>query len=103
MKSEAILVLLETAADQLGVRVSYETLQTNFAQSGMRGGKCKVKGPNGMEWRIIIDKRATPEERVTTIATALSTFDVTKLALHKEVRQILRANEPSAKHRLTAA
>ncbi|MBA3538009.1 MAG: hypothetical protein H0T79_00120 [Deltaproteobacteria bacterium] len=103
MKSEAMLTLLETAAEQLGVRVSYETLQTNFAQQGMRGARCKVKGPNGMEWRVIIDKRATSEERVTTLALALSTFDVSALALHKDVREILRAHDPTPKHRRTAA
>jgi choline dehydrogenase-like flavoprotein len=92
MKSEAMLVLLETAADQLGVRVSYETLQTNFAQAGMRGGKCKVKGPSGMEWRVIIDKRATAEERVIVVASALASFDVTALELHKDVREILRTH-----------
>jgi hypothetical protein len=64
MKPEAVLELLETAAEQLKVRVSYEPLQTSV----VHGGLCRVKG----EYRIIIDKRASAEERVTTLATALA-------------------------------
>jgi hypothetical protein len=32
------------------------------------GGLCKVKG----EWRVIIDKRATPGDRLSILALALS-------------------------------
>lgn len=64
MKPEAVLELLETAAEQLKVRVSYEPLQTSV----VHGGLCRVKG----EYRIIVDKRASAEERVTTLATALA-------------------------------
>jgi len=64
MKPEVALELLETAAEQLEVRVSYEPLQSAV----VHGGLCRVKG----EYRIIVDKRATAEERVTTLATALA-------------------------------
>lgn len=89
MKLEVQLELLESAADQLGVRVSYETLQ---ATPGMRGGLCKVKpkGGTGMEWRVIVDKRATAEERVATLATALARFDTSELELPAPIRETLR-------------
>ena len=58
-----MLELLENAAEQLGIKVSYEPLQTSGIQTGLKGGLCKVKG----EWRVIIDKRATDEERLTTL------------------------------------
>lgn len=64
MKPEVMLEQLEAAAEQLKVRVSYEPLQTSV----VHGGLCRVKG----EYRIIVDKRATAEERVTTLATALA-------------------------------
>jgi hypothetical protein len=64
MKPEVALEQLEAFADQLKVRVSYEPLQTSV----VHGGLCRVKG----EYRIIVDKRATAEERVTTVATALA-------------------------------
>lgn len=84
MKPEVLLELLENAADQLGIRVSYEALQTSAMLA--HGGLCKVKG----ELRCIIDRRATAEERVVTIATALSRFDTTELELSEQVRELLR-------------
>ena len=82
MKSEVMLELLEAAATQLAVKVSYEPLA---AAVGM-GGLCRVKG----QYRVIIDKRATASERVATLATALSTFDVGSLELPDPVRQVLK-------------
>jgi len=98
MKPEALLELLENAADQLGIRVSYEQLQSSV----VTGGLCKVKGV----YRIIIDKRASSEERVSTVATALATFPAARLdelALPAKIRDLLRLHEPSGKHRRTAA
>lgn len=95
MKPEVVLELLENTADQLGIRVSYETLSTVLAH----GGLCKVKGA----YRIIVDKRATSEERVITLATALATFDTSELELAPKVREILRQYEGSTKHKRKAA
>ena len=98
MKPEALLEMLENAADQLGVRVSYEQLQSAV----VTGGLCKVKGV----YRIIIDKRATPEERVSTLAGALASFPADRLeeiALPAKVRELLRLHVPSGGKRRTAA
>lgn len=95
MKPEVVLELLENTADQLGIRVSYEPLVSSVGT----GGLCKVKG----QYRIIIDKRATSEERVITLATALATFDTTELELAPKVRELLRQYEGSSKHKRTAA
>jgi hypothetical protein len=98
MKPEVLLELLENAADQLGIRVSYEQLQSSV----VTGGLCKVKGA----YRIIIDKRATSEERVGSLAAALASFPAARLdelALPAKVRELLRLHEPSGKHRRTAA
>ncbi len=64
MKPEVTLSKLEDAATQLGVKVSYEVLGAAVGH----GGLCKVKG----EFRVIIDKRASAEERVTTLAGSLA-------------------------------
>jgi hypothetical protein len=93
MKPEVLLELLESAAERLTVRVSYEPLQTSV----VHGGLCRVKG----EYRIIIDKRASAEERVTTLATALAQVakltkqDVGTLNLPPKVREVLRMHEPA--------
>lgn len=87
MKSEVMLELLEAAADQLAVKVSYEPLS---ASVGM-GGLCRVKN----QYRVIIDKRATASERVATLAAALSTLDTAQLELAPQVRDVLRFHEGS--------
>ena len=97
MKPDVLLELLESAADQLRVKVSYEPLQT--AVASLHGGLCKVKG----EYRIIIDKRTTSEDRITTLATALAKLDTSNLELPEKVREVLRMHESSSKHRRTAA
>jgi len=97
MKPEVALELLETAAEQLKVRVSYEPLQTSV----VHGGLCRVKG----EYRIIVDRRATAEERVTTVATALAQVlkviqtsgdaaNDAAVELSPKVRAVLRMHEP---------
>ncbi len=63
MKPDVTLSKLEDAAAQLGVKVSYEVLGAAVGH----GGLCRVKG----EFRVIIDKRATTDERVTTLAGSL--------------------------------
>ena len=91
-----MLELLESAADQLSIKVSYEPLQNSG--TGMRGGLCKVKGV----FRVIIDKRATNEERMVTLATALSGFDMSDLQLPQKVRDLLRTYEGSGPRRRAA-
>ena len=82
MKPKDVLAELESAAQSLDVKVSYEAIATSV----MRGGLCKVKG----QYRIIIDKRLTPEERVNTVAESLARFQWEKLpSMAKEVRSLL--------------
>ena len=102
MKPEVLLEHLEQAADRLGIRVSYEQLQSSV----VTGGLCKVKGA----YRVIIDKRASPEERVGTLATALAACPagspgswIDDAEVPAKVREMLRLHESSGKHRRTAA
>lgn len=88
MKSAVVLEHLQSAAEQLGIKVSYESLQT-VVTGPVRGGLCRVKSGDGMVWRCIVDKRATEEERVATLASALGRFDIAGLVVHDKVRQII--------------
>ena len=99
MKPEVLLELLEAAADQLGIKVSYEPLQASGLGSLGNGGLCRVKG----EYRIIIDKRASSEECVTTLATAIASFETSELSLPPKVRDVLRTHEGPGKRRIAAA
>jgi hypothetical protein len=64
----------------------------------VHGGLCRVKG----EYRIIIDKRASAEERVTTLATAIARviamteLDTSSLELSPKLAEVLRMHAPSA-------
>jgi hypothetical protein len=88
MKSVVMLEHLQAAAEQLGVKVSYESLQTAVT-GAMRGGLCRVRSTGGMVWRCIVDKRASDEERVATLANALGRFDIATLNIHDKVREMI--------------
>ena len=88
MKPEVLLELLESTAEQLNIKVTYESLQSTV----VHGGLCRVKG----QYRIIIDKRATAEERVTTLATALARFDIAELEVPEQVRELMRVYKHKA-------
>ncbi|HEY0189848.1 MAG TPA: hypothetical protein VGC42_01920 [Kofleriaceae bacterium] len=93
MKPDALLALLEATAEPLKVRVSYETLQASVIHGG---GLCRVKG----EYRVIVDKRATAEERCTTLAAALAQViqqtkpDIAALGLSSKVLEALKLHAP---------
>lgn len=79
--NEEMLELLESAAAQLGVKVSYEALQ-----AGSSGGLCRVKG----EYRLIADKRAPLGDRVATLAHGLAQLDWSGVDLPARVQARLR-------------
>ncbi|HUH02361.1 MAG TPA: hypothetical protein VML75_10210 [Kofleriaceae bacterium] len=85
MKPATMLSELEAAATDLSVKVSYETLLSSVGSSIGIGGLCRVKG----QLRVIIDKRATPRERVATVAQALSKLDTSRLTLSAPVREVI--------------
>jgi hypothetical protein len=91
MKPEVMLELLEGACDQLGVKVTYEPLQG----ATFRGGLCKVKGA----FRVIVDKRASDEERVATLAAALGKFDTAEIALPQPARELIALHQGSGPRR----
>jgi hypothetical protein len=79
MTTDDKLVKLEQACQALGVAVSYESLT---ASVGL-GGLCRVKG----KYRVIIEKRASPQERAVTLAEALSRLDLGSLS--PELRRLV--------------
>ncbi len=74
---------IETLAQNLGVRVSYDAM-TGLSQGS--GGLCKVRG----EWRIIMDRRLKPVERLQVISDALrNRFDTEAHFVSPQVRRLL--------------
>lgn len=81
MKAQAVLQELESAAEALAVKVTYEALTASVGH----GGLCRVKG----EYRVIIEKRASVHERAATLAQALAQLDTSHLTLSPKVRQLI--------------
>lgn len=84
MKPKDMLAKLEELASALSVKVSYESLSSSV----FSGGLCRVKN----RYRIILDKRMGPEERVTTLAKAVGALpgaDNIDIKMHKDVRAII--------------
>jgi hypothetical protein len=94
MKMEPLLEELEAAADKLSVKVSYESL----AETVAGGGLCKVNGV----YRVIIDKRATPGEKVSTLAKALAALDLEGIFLSPPVRELVERYQTLLKPRASA-
>jgi hypothetical protein len=88
MKPDVMIEVLENAAEHLAIKVSYETLATSVVTGGLRGGLCRVN----KQWRVIIDRRASDDERVQTLAAALAGFDTTELELPDAARELLRVH-----------
>ena len=82
MKVQQQLEALERLAEALSVRVSYEPM-TGLVQG--TGGLCRVRG----QYRIIIDRRLKPPERVQILLEALRRFDTHHLTVEPELQQLL--------------
>ncbi len=81
---------LEELARQLGVRVQYEPMTGRVHGAG---GLCKVHG----EYRVIVDRRLPPRERIGVLARALSRFDLSELEVPAEVEALVCPVGPPAR------
>ena len=88
LKIPELLAELEEAAKTLEVRVTYEAMSGELGA----GGLCKVKG----EWRVIIDKRATPGDRLSILALALSRVPREGVTVSPAVEKLLTDVRPRA-------
>jgi len=79
---------LEGLAQELGVRVSYDVMTGPGHVGSGSGGLCKVRG----EWRVIMDRRLKPVERLHVLSEALrSRFDTEAHFVSPRVRSLLTA------------
>jgi len=85
-KIPELLAELEEAAKQLDVRLTYEAMSGELGS----GGLCKVKG----QWRVIIDKRSTPGDRLSILALALSRIPRDGLTLSAKAEKLLSEVRP---------
>jgi hypothetical protein len=95
MDAPSALVELEALAAKLDILVGYDQL----TGEGMGpGGLCKVKG----KWRVIIERRSSPSERLSILARALSRFDLESHYLSPSVRELIERYTAEEKSRAAA-
>jgi hypothetical protein len=82
MDSATAINELEELAKKLDVEIRYD----RFTGEGTRtGGLCKIRG----KWRVIIEKRASPSEKISVLARCLARFDTEQHFLSPPVRQLV--------------
>ena len=74
---------LEALAHKLGVQVRYERLDSEEAFTS--GGLFKLRGRHF----IIVNSRATRQEKIKTLAGALRRFDLSGVYIRPAIRQLL--------------
>ena len=82
MKVQDQLEALERLAETLSVRVSYEPMAGLVQRTG---GLCRVRG----EYRVIIDRRLKPPERVQILLDAMRRLDTSGASMEPELAQLL--------------
>lgn len=82
MNDQEQLSELERLATELDVDVTYEPM--GGLVQGV-GGLCRVRG----RYRIIIDRKLKPPERLQVVADALRRFDTEKHFVSPQVRLLL--------------
>ena len=82
MNVQEQLAELERLAGDLEVQVSYEPM--GGLVQGV-GGLCRVRG----RYRIIVDRRLRPVERLQVVADALRRFDTERHFVSPQVRKLL--------------
>jgi len=87
LKIPELLSELEEHFKQLAIRVTYEALGGELGS----GGLCKVRG----QYRVIIDKRTTPSERVAMLLPLLLRFAPEDLSVSKPLRDLLSRLRPA--------
>jgi hypothetical protein len=90
MDVNAALAELEVLAKKLNVDVIYD----QFTGEGMSpGGMCKVKG----KWRVIIDRRCAPTERLSILVQSLSRFDLEPHFLSPDARELFERHTKASR------
>ena len=80
---DSLLNQLEELAAGLDIKVRYEQIKKEGAF--FPGGLCKVKGEN----ILIINSKASKEDKVETLAKAVKSFDITNVYMRPALREFL--------------
>ncbi|MCA9664681.1 MAG: hypothetical protein KC503_03805 [Myxococcales bacterium] len=96
LDARAALGELEQLAEKLDVELMYD----HFTGDGARtGGLCKVKG----RWRIIVERRASPSERVSVLARGLARVAPEEIEVSQDVQVLIDTHRPKKPQSKVAA
>ncbi len=85
MNEETIIDHLEDLAEKLGIKIYYEVIRQEEESANVTGGLCLLKG----EYVLIINSRATVEDRMNVLARAVKHFDLDRIYIRPVLRELL--------------
>lgn len=83
MDETAVMGHLEALAHTLGIQIRYEYIESEIAFPS--GGLCRIRDKQV----IIVNTKATVEEKVQTLTQALRRFDLSNIYLKPALRDLL--------------
>lgn len=86
MDDDSALILLEELADRLGIPIRHETIRDELTGPG---GLCRIEG----KYHLIIDSKATVEEKIQIMTEALRHFDLSTIYVKPALRELLEEYE----------
>ena len=86
-QDESILNQIEELAEKLGITVRRENLDAEGSSSS--GGLCRTKD----KYILIIDSRASLQEKIRVITEALKRFDLGDVYVRPGLRELLEGSE----------
>jgi len=85
MDDKSLIDLLEELAEGFGVKIRYEAIRQDEDAVFVAGGLCLLRG----EYILIVNSRATVNDRINTLATALKHFDLDRVYIRPALRELL--------------
>jgi len=85
MDERTIIDHLEELAERFGVQIRYEAIKQDEDSLNVVGGLCLFKG----EYVLIINSKATVKDRIKTLAMAVKHFDLDRIYIRPDLRELL--------------
>ena len=85
MDERLVIDLLEELLEGFDVQIRHETIRQDEDSVFVSGGLCLFRG----KYVLIVNSSASTRERVITLATGLKHFDLDKVYIRPDVRELL--------------
>jgi hypothetical protein len=85
MDERTIIDHLEELAERFGIQIRYEAIKQDEDSINVVGGLCLLKG----KYILIINSKATAKDRIKTLAMAVKHFDLDRIYIRPDLRELL--------------